>query len=78
MAAIKVDFLGVCMEWEGESVHEEEGIILYLHIHNMQIRVFTIPILVHGIITIWRVESPKNQKPNSRFYSKIESFGTEN
>ena len=41
-------------------------------------RVFTIPTLFHGIITIWRAESPPNRMPKSRFYSKMESFGTEN
>ena len=45
---------------------------------HLQTRVFTIPILFHGIVTIWRAESPRNRKPNSRFYSKMESFGTEN
>ena len=32
---------------------------------RMGCRVFTIPILFHGIATIWRAESPRKRKPNS-------------
>ena len=40
-------------------------------------RVFTIPILTRGIVTIWRSEYTRNRNSNFRFYSKMESFGTE-
>ena len=40
-------------------------------------RVFTIPILTRGIVTIWRSEYTRNRNTNFRFYSKMESFGTE-